>query len=37
VAALGAILAFLLISPKVATQPGPARRPEAAAEVATQS
>jgi EmrB/QacA subfamily drug resistance transporter len=37
VAALGAILAFWLIAPKSAKQPAPARRPEAAAEVAIQS
>jgi EmrB/QacA subfamily drug resistance transporter len=35
VAALGAVLAFLLISPKAAERPDPARRPEAAAEAAS--
>ena len=37
VAALGAVLAFVLIAPKTANQPEAARRPEAAAEVVTQS
>jgi EmrB/QacA subfamily drug resistance transporter len=34
VAALGAVLAFFLIAPKVATRPDPAMQPEAAAEAA---
>jgi EmrB/QacA subfamily drug resistance transporter len=37
VAALGAVLAFWLIAPKTAKVPDPARRPEAAAEVASAS
>jgi hypothetical protein len=35
VAALGAVLAFVLIAPKAVERPDPARRPEAAAEAAS--